>query len=91
MKKTVVMLIAAVLLTAALVTDIIAQYQCCNLDTRSAYEQGKMDAIEQMEVCTVDLYNPYAPREFYIDGHQYDQIIYIELDGEIYPHGMYQG
>jgi hypothetical protein len=44
-----------------------------------------------MEVFTVDLYNPYAPREFYIDGHQYDQIIYIELDGEIYPHGMYQG
>ena len=91
MKKTIAMLIAAILLTAALVTDIVAQYTACNLDTRAAYEQGKLDAIYQMEVFTVDLYDPDDPQVYYVDGNQYDQIIYIELDGEIYTHGMIQG
>lgn len=91
MKKTIAMLIAAILLTAALVTDIVMQWHYANLETMKAYKQGRLDAIYEMEVFTVDLYDPENPQCYYIDNKCYDQIIYIELDGEIYTHGMIQG
>ena len=50
---------------------------------------GIMHAIEDAEIWTVEAYDPYNPYEnARPDGT--DQTIYIELDGQIYEHGMYQ-
>lgn len=52
--------------------------------------QGVQHAIEDAIVYTVECYdadNPYANAR--PDGT--DQTIYIELDGNLYEHGMYQG
>jgi len=51
---------------------------------------GIRHAIEDAEIFTVECYDPDSPDEnARPDGT--DQTIYIELDGEIYEHGMYQG
>ena len=51
--------------------------------------EGIRHAIEDSEIWTVTCYNPDNPDESAWNG--YDQLIYIELDGELYAHGMYQG
>ena len=49
---------------------------------------GIRHAIEDSVVFTVDRYDPDAPEES--AWGEYDQLIFIELDDEIYMHGMYQ-
>lgn len=49
---------------------------------------GIRHAIEDSEIWTVDIYRPGAPEESAWNG--YDQEIFIELDGQIYSHGMTQ-
>lgn len=49
---------------------------------------GIRHAIEDSEIWTVDIYRPEAPEESAWNG--YDQEIFIELDGQIYSHGMTQ-
>ena len=49
---------------------------------------GIRHAIEEAEIWTVDIYNPDAPEES--AWNEYDQEILIELDGQIYSHGMTQ-
>jgi len=51
--------------------------------------EGVRHAIEDSEIFTVTCYNPDAPEDSAWNG--YDQCIYIDLDGQIYAHGMYQG
>ena len=51
---------------------------------------GIRHAIEDSCIWTVECYDPENPYEnARQDGT--DQTIYIELDGDIYEHGMYQG
>lgn len=54
----------------------------------AAYQAGIRHAIEDSEIWTVDVYNPNNPEESAWNG--YDQRIMIELDGNIYEHGMTQ-
>jgi len=49
---------------------------------------GIRHAIEDSKIWTVDVYNPDDPESS--AWGEYDQIIYIDLDGDIYEHGMYQ-
>ena len=49
---------------------------------------GIRHAIEDAEIWTVDIYNPDSPEASAWNG--YDQEIMIELDGQIYSHGMTQ-
>ena len=51
--------------------------------------EGVRHAIEDSEIFTVTRYNPDVPEES--AWGEYDQCIYIDLDGQIYAHGMYQG
>lgn len=57
-----------------------------------AYGAGKNEgirhAIEDSQIWTVTRYNPEAPEESAYE--EYDQLIYIDLDGQLYMHGMYQ-
>lgn len=50
---------------------------------------GIRHAIEESVIWTVDVYNPDDPESS--AWGEYDQAIYIDLDGETYIHGMYQG
>lgn len=50
---------------------------------------GIRHAIFDSEIFTVTCYDPEAPEES--AWGQYDQLIFIDLDGMIYEHGMYQG
>lgn len=54
-----------------------------------AFSAGVRHAIEDSCIWTVDVYNPADPESSAWEG--YDQLIYIELDGELWEHGMYQG
>ena len=49
---------------------------------------GIRHAIEDSEIWTVEIYRPEDPEESAWNG--YDQEIYIELDGQVYSHGMTQ-
>lgn len=51
--------------------------------------EGVRHAIEDSEIFTVTCYNPDAPEDS--AWGDYDQCIYIDLDGQVYAHGMYQG
>ena len=56
----------------------------------AGFDDGVMHAIEDSEIWTVERYDPWNPDETSRpDGT--DQTIYIDLDGETYEHGMYQG
>lgn len=61
---------------------ILAAYQ-------AGHKDGVKHAIEDSEIWTVDVYTPGHPELSEWNG--YDQLIYIDLDGETYMHGMYQG
>ena len=51
---------------------------------------GIRHAIQDSTIWTVECYNPENPDEnARTDGT--DQTIYIDLDGNLYEHGMYQG
>ena len=54
-----------------------------------AFSAGVRHAIEDSEIWTVTCYNPENPEES--AWGEYDQLIYIELDDNLYMHGMYQG
>lgn len=55
-----------------------------------SYNAGVQHAISDSIIWTVECYDPQNPYEnVRPDGT--DQTIYIELDGNIYEHGMYQG
>ena len=49
---------------------------------------GIRHAIEDSEIWTVDVYNPESPDDTAWNG--YDQLVYINLDGNTYEHGMTQ-
>ena len=49
---------------------------------------GIRHAIEDSCIWTVDRYDPENPEESAWNG--YDQLIYIEIDGNLYEHGMIQ-
>lgn len=55
----------------------------------TAYHAGIRHAIEDSEIWTVTRYNPDNPDES--AWGDYDQLIFIDLDGVIYQHGMWQG
>lgn len=55
----------------------------------AGYDDGILHAIESMEIWTGDRYDPENPDASAWNG--YDQQIFINLDGQIYEHGMYQG
>ncbi len=50
---------------------------------------GIRHAVEDSEIWTVERYDPEHPEESAWDG--YDQKIFINLDGQLYEHGMIQG
>ena len=50
---------------------------------------GVKHALEDSCIWTVDVYDPDDPGESAWNG--YDQRIFIELDGELCEHGMFQG
>ena len=58
----------------------------------AAFLAGRNDgirhAIEDSEIWTVDRYEPEDPEAS--AWGEYDQLIYIELDGDLYEHGMTQ-
>lgn len=51
-------------------------------------QEGQRHAIEDSIIWTVDCYNPDDPDASAWNG--YDQLIYIELDDQLYQHGMFQ-
>ena len=51
-------------------------------------ENGIWHAIEDSVIWTVDRYDPDDPEASAWGG--YDQLIFIELDGDVYEHGMIQ-
>lgn len=53
------------------------------------HQEGKRHAIEDSIIWTVDVYNPDDPEASAWNG--FDQLIYIELDDQLFEHGMYQG
>lgn len=55
----------------------------------AGYDDGVQHAIEDSIVWTVTRYDPDDPDAS--AWGEYDQVIYIEVDGEVYAHGMYQG
>ena len=55
-----------------------------------SFQAGVRHAIEDSCIWTVERYDPDNPYENLRDDGT-DQTIYIELDGELYEHGMYQG
>ena len=57
--------------------------------TITAYHAGIRHAIEDSEIFTVTCYDPDNPDDS--TWGQYDQLIFIDLDGMIYEHGMWQG
>ena len=50
---------------------------------------GIYHAITDSVIYTVEVYNPERPEESGFGV--YDQTIYIELDNDVWVHGMYQG
>ena len=52
--------------------------------------EGIRHAIEESCIWTVECYDPENPDENARDDGT-DQTIFIELDGDLYEHGMYQG
>lgn len=56
---------------------------------QAGYQAGIEHAICDSEIWTVDCYDPENPDESAWNG--YDQVIYIDLDGQLYEHGMMQG
>lgn len=52
------------------------------------HQEGIRHALEDSIIWTVDVYNPDNPDESAWNG--YDQLIYIELDNNLYTHGMIQ-
>lgn len=71
---------------------IIVTIVCVELAI-AAYFVGKANgvhhAIEDSEIYTVTRYNPDDPDAS--AWEEYDQQIFIDLDGQTYVHGMYQG
>ena len=55
----------------------------------TAYNRGVQHAICDSTIYTVECYDPNDPYANATD--EYDQTIYIELDGDTYAHGMIQG
>ena len=54
----------------------------------AGHREGKRHVIEDSIIWTVEVYDPDN------DAHpldDFDQIIYIDIDGELYEHGMIQG
>ena len=77
MKKTIVSAIAAAIIAALL----FGFYQ-------AGRREGIRHAIEDSAIWTVEVYDPDN------DAHpldDFDQIIFIDLDGDLYEHGMFQG
>ncbi len=78
--KKIICIIAALLAAAAI--------------TAGAWSAGRAagirHAIEDSEIWTVERYDPDNPDETAREDGT-DQTIYIDLDGEIYEHGMHQG
>lgn len=52
--------------------------------------EGVRHAIEDSIIWTVECYDPENPYENSREDGT-DQTIYIDLDGDLYEHGMYQG
>lgn len=52
--------------------------------------EGIRHAIEDSIIFTVECYDPENPYENSREDGT-DQTIYIDLDGDLYEHGMYQG
>lgn len=52
--------------------------------------EGVRHAIEDSIIWTVECYDPENPYENSREDGT-DQTIYIDLDGNLYEHGMYQG
>lgn len=52
------------------------------------HQEGKRHALEGSIIWTVDCYNPDDPDAS--AWGEYDQVIYIELDDQLYQHGMFQ-
>lgn len=50
---------------------------------------GVRHAICDSCIWTVDRYDPEDPESS--AWGEYDQLIFIELDGQVFEHGMYQG
>ena len=71
------------LLAIAMILSLAFMYQM-------GRKEGIRHAMEDSTIWTVELYDPDNPDEnTRPDGT--DQTIYIDLDGEIWEHGMYQG
>lgn len=76
MRKTIAIIAACLLLFFAAYT--------------AGHKEGMRHAIEDSVIWTVECYNPYNPEEnARPDGT--DQTIYIEIDNNLYAHGMIQG
>ena len=52
------------------------------------WTMGIRHVLGDMEIYTVDRYDPDFPEESAWNG--FDQQVFVELDGQIYEHGMYQ-
>ena len=56
----------------------------------AGHAAGARHAIEDSVIWTVERYDPERPYDNARDDGT-DQTIFIELDGQLYEHGMYQG
>lgn len=71
---------------AIITVAIIATTAAAFIAGRTA---GIRHALDDSCIWTVTCYDPENPDESAWNG--YDQEIFIELDGDLYVHGMYQG
>lgn len=74
--KKIIVTVAALLAAAALF--------------QAGRHEGIRHAIEDSIIFTVECYDPENPHENSREDGT-DQTIYIDLDGDLYEHGMYQG
>ena len=55
----------------------------------AGHSDGMRHAIEDSEIYAVECYNPADPAASEWNG--YDLRVFIDIDGETYEHGVYQG
>lgn len=54
-----------------------------------SFVAGELHVICDAVIYTIDCYDPQDPTVSEWNG--YDQQVFIEIDGQVFEHGMYQG
>lgn len=90
---TAIVIAAAAVTGTCIYTTLTLEHQVRQGEYDAGYDDGYaagvLHVIEDSEIWTTERYDPEDPDSS--AWGEYDQRIIIELDGELYEHGMYQG